>query len=122
MTVHRLPPVHPDDDYLVQVAIMNWNLADGDPYDFSLNINSSSLRFGPAGAAQGATRQMTDIDGDGDDDMLAYFEMQDSGIACGDTEVELIGERNAAYGDVPIPLIGVDNIQTEDCTVSSCHP
>ena len=44
-----------------------------------------------------------------------------SGIACGDTEVTLTGEKWIG-GDLPIPLIGTDSIQTEDCVTESCHP
>jgi hypothetical protein len=117
--------VYPDDDYQIQVAVLNTKVADGDPYDFNpANISSSTLKFGPAEAPNvmsgGAVN--VDVDGDGDSDRIFAFEMYDSGIACGDTEAELTSSRYVSGGDIEIPVIGTDTIQTEDCETGGCHP
>jgi hypothetical protein len=115
--------VYPDDDYQVQVAIINTKVADGDSYDFNpSDVSRYDLSFGPAQAEAIGNPVSTDVDGDGDTDRIFAFEMQDSGIACGDTEVELTSERSGWPGDVDIPLIGTDAIQTEDCETTGCHP
>jgi hypothetical protein len=114
--------VYPNDDYQVQVAVKSTSVADGDAYDFNpFSINANTLKFGPGEAANVITPISADVDGDGDSDRIFAFEMQDSGIACGDTEVTLLGSRNPPPGDtVGIPLVGMDSIQTEECV--SCHP
>jgi hypothetical protein len=113
--------VYPDDTYLVQVAVLETQVANGDPYDFDADDASRySLRFGPA-EAQYETYVQTDVDGDGDTDKVYTFQMQETGIACGDTEVTLTGEKWTG-GDLTIPLVGTDTIQTEDCVTESCHP
>ncbi|MGI9308369.1 MAG: hypothetical protein ACR2P6_03835, partial [Gammaproteobacteria bacterium] len=112
--------VYPEDDYLVQVAVLTTSVEDDDPYDFS-SVDHDSLRFGPAGAEHNDYVE-TDVDNDGDDDTVYTFWMDETGITCGDTEVTLTGERSVWRGEVPIPLIGTDTIQTEDCQTGNCHP
>ena len=115
--------VYPDDDYQVQVALLSTSVADGDPYDFNASsVSRYDLKFGPGQANATGSGLNADIDGDGDTDKIYAFEMQESGIACGDTEVELTAERSGYPGDVYIPLIGTDSIQTEDCETTGCHP
>jgi len=112
--------VYPDDEYLVQVAVLSTSVADGDDYDFNGALRSS-LRLGPAGA-QYQSYVNTDVEPDGDTDTVYTFWMSETGITCGDTEVMMTGTRSVAGGDIPIPLIGIDTIQTEDCETSDCHP
>jgi hypothetical protein len=112
--------VYPDDDYLLQVALLSTSIADGDAFDFSpSSVSRYSLRFGP-GEAQVNTYLKTDVDSDGDTDIVYTFAMQDTGITCGDTEVSMTGDRYAG-GELRIPMVGSDNIQTEDCE-TECHP
>jgi hypothetical protein len=111
--------VYPDDSYLVQVGVKTTSVADGDPYDFNGAIHNS-VRFGP-GEAENNGYVSSDFDGDGDTDTIYTFQMQDTGIFCGDTEVVMTAER---YTGEPlrIPLVGMDAIQTEDCVAGGCHP
>jgi len=113
--------VYPNDDYEIQVAVLTTSVADGDPFDSPTDVDAASLKFG-AGEASAVSSLTTDVDGDGDDDQIYNFDMFTSGIACGDTEVELIGERHVTGGDIPIPVVGIDLIQTEDCDTGGCHP
>ena len=104
------------------VALIRTSVDDGDPYDFNpSSVSRYDLSFGPGQASATGNGLNADVDGDGDTDKIYAFEMQASGIACGDTEVELTSELSGYPGDVDIPLIGTASIQTEDCTVG-CHP
>lgn len=117
--------VYPDDSYQLQVAILSTSVSAGDAYDFNPgSVSLSALQFGPGetGNVMAGGSISTDVDGDGDTDRIFAFEMQDSGIFCGDTEVQMTSTRSVAGGDIPIPLIGTDSIQTEDCTTTTCHP
>ena len=49
------------------------------------------------------------MDGDGDLDLVVHFRTQDTGIACGDTEVTLTGET---FGG---SIEGRDSIVTTGC-------
>jgi hypothetical protein len=114
--------VYPDDDYQIQVALIRTSVDDGDPYDFNpSSVSRYDLSFGPGQASATGSGLNADVDGDGDTDKIYTFEMQASGITCGDTEVELTSVLSGYPGDVNIPLIGTDGIQTEDCT-EGCHP
>lgn len=112
--------VYPDDNYLLQVAVLSTSVANGDPYNFT-GVTPGSLRFGPAGA-QHQSYFNTDVEPDGDTDTVYTFRMIDTGIACGDVSVTMTGSRSVPGGDIPIPLIGTDSIQTLDCEVDGCHP
>jgi hypothetical protein len=113
--------VFPNDDYEIQVVVMTTSVADGDPFDSPNGLEASTLKFGP-GEATAVSSLAADVDGDGDTDRIYNFEMADSGIACGDTEVELSGEKYVSGGDITIPMTGIDFIQTEDCETGGCHP
>jgi hypothetical protein len=117
--------VYPNDDYQIQVAVLNTNVADGDAYNFNPSyIADDGITFGP-GAAQNVMpggHVNADVDGDGDTDRIFAFDMYDSAIACGDTEVETYSSRSVSGGDIPIPVIGIDTIQTEECDTGGCHP
>jgi hypothetical protein len=58
-----------------------------------------------------------DYDNDTNLDANFHFKKIDSGISCGDTEVELEGET---YSDAPFE--GTDMIETFDCDTNDCHP
>jgi hypothetical protein len=113
--------VYPNDNYQVLVATLQMRVAEGDSIDFS---GSDNLKVGPGEAPNVINAISQDVDGDGLADTIYAFEMQDSGIACGDTELRVTGER-AVYIDGQrgvVPFEGADTIQTEDCETGNCHP
>ena len=110
--------VRPDDSYIVPVGVLGMNTADGDAIDLdATQVDPASLRFGPAEAPHTGTPLTTDLDGDSNMDVIFGFQMQDSGIACGDTELEMTG---SLYSTLPIE--GTDSITTTDCQTNQCHP
>ena len=110
--------VRPNDDYTVTVGIMGMNTADGDSIDLdpAAEIDPATLKFGIGEAGNVITPVTGDFDADSNGDMLVGFSMQDSGIACGDTEVELTGNMYSG-----LPIIATDFIETTDCEINSCH-
>jgi hypothetical protein len=54
-------------------------------------VNPETIRFGPA-QAESISERITDIDQDGDTDLILQFSTAETGIACGDTEATLVGE------------------------------
>ena len=96
----------------IRVAVLG-----SDSFDVSA-IDPSTLRFGPKGAA--AFQQAgpglfqksypEDVDGDGYDDLIAGFLIQDTGIACGDETATLTGGTYAG-----VAFQGYDWIETVKC-------
>jgi hypothetical protein len=110
--------VRPDDDYQLTVGILGMNTADGDALDLdATQVDVDSLRFGPAEAPNTSSPITGLLDGDSNTDLLVSFSMLDSGIACGDTEVEMTGSLYSGQ-----PIEGVDTITTTDCETTGCHP
>jgi hypothetical protein len=115
--------IRPNDDYNVTVALLGMQVANGDAVDVTPgtdgadDIDPASLSIGPAGTSSIGTPVITDIDGDTHDDMLVTFNAFDAGIACGDTELEVTGEKISG-----IPVEAMDSIVTEDCDTGGCHP
>lgn len=90
----------------VPVAVLS-----ADDFDASVDLDASTLTFGPSGARI-AHRQghVQDVDGDGDLDMLLHFKTKDTGIACGDTTATLKGET---FGGQAVE--STDTITTVGC-------
>jgi hypothetical protein len=115
--------IRPNDSYNVTVAVLGMRVADGDAEDVTPgtdtadDIDPATLRFGPAETSNTGPPVITDIDGDTHDDMLVTFNAFDAGIACGDTELEVTGEKISG-----IPIKASDSIVTEDCDTGGCHP
>jgi len=122
--------IRPNDNYNVIVALLGMRTSAGDAINlyperertfnavYSANgVDRETLRLGPAETAAIGTPIVTDIDGDSYDDLLVNFNVYDAGIACGDTELKLIGNMNSG-----LPIEGFDTIVTEDCSTGTCHP
>jgi hypothetical protein len=67
------------DDDLVPVALLDGAVG-------SSRIDPSTVRFGPSGVEAAPTRFVSkDVDSDGDDDLLFFFDAQEIGIDCATT-------------------------------------
>ena len=120
--------IRPDENYNVVAAMLGMRQAAGDAVDFFPELEGTagtpnpdgldraSLRFGPAETPAVGTAIVTDVDGDSYSDLLVNFNVFDAGIACDDTQVSLVGEKNSG-----IPIEAADAIVTEDCSTTSCH-
>jgi hypothetical protein len=77
----------------IPVAILTTSKTDGDRRDFdATEVDPDSVAFGPAGAFMDhQAAHYEDVDDDGDTDLLLHFQVQESGVASGDTEVSLTG-------------------------------
>lgn len=74
-------------------------------------VNPASVAFGSDGAGiVHGSGHSSDVDGDGDLDLLLHFKTQDSGVECGDRYMELTGETLAG-----IRIAGKDSIKTVGC-------
>jgi hypothetical protein len=110
--------VRPNDNYQVTVGVLGMSTTDGDPIDLdATQVDPASLKFGPAETPNSLSPVIGDLDNDSHNDLLVGFSMLDSGIACGDTEMEVTGELYSG-----LPIEGVDSISTADCETTSCHP
>jgi len=79
-----------------------------DSFD-ALQVAPDSARFGP-GQAVTARYRVKDVDNDGDDDLLLVYRIQQTEIACSDTQAILTGEL---YDGTPIT--GTDSVQPKNC-------
>lgn len=73
-------------------------------------INFASLVFGPNNAPADRHGYAYDVDDDGDNDYVFVFNIQETGIGCGDTVAELTGET--FDGSM---IKGSDSIETIGC-------
>lgn len=113
-----LNEVRPDSNDFLTVGLTGLKAAAGDGQDFSpLQVDETTVSFGPAGAANIAAPLKGDFDGDGITDKAVAFNTQDTGIACGDTEVIMTGQT---YTGEQFTATGP--IETVDCESNSCHP
>jgi hypothetical protein len=102
--------INPDAGGFVAVAILTTSIAAGDAADFyALDVDPSTVMFGPAGAVIARDAKVKDVDGDGDDDLILHFKISDTGIACGDTEATLTGETFSG-----------DSIEGTDSLITRC--
>ena len=110
--------VYPDAAGVVKVGLLSSSIANGEQSDFDANqVDTASLKFGPTEASVLGIYADVDINGDGNPDLMTSFAMPDTGIVCADTEVTLSGATNSGK-----TFSATDEIQTEDCVVSGCHP
>lgn len=78
--------------------------------DFNtMDVDASTVSFGPAGAAEIHANgpHPEDVDRDGDTDLVFHFQFGDTGLSCGDTQATLDGrlQDNRRF-------VGVDAIRT----------
>ncbi len=90
----------------IDVAI----LSVGEFFEAPNAIDPLTLKFGPREANIWGSPQIRDVDGDGDDDLVVKFLIQQSGIACGDTQASLSG-RTFDFQSIS----GSDAINTFNC-------
>jgi hypothetical protein len=102
----------------VDVAILTTSVAAGDSRDFDASlVKIGTLRFGVGKTGIKGSAELTDVDGDADNDMQLEFRINDAGIVCADTSVKLTGET---WNDELI--MGTDTIDTVNCDTNECHP
>jgi len=82
-------------------------LTEGD-FD-ALQVDPDTAEFGP-GHAETARYQVKDVDRDEDDNLLLYYGIQKTEIACSDTKAIFTGEL---YDGTSIA--GTDSVQTKNC-------
>lgn len=81
-------PLNPKSRGKIPVAILG-------SHDFVVtNIDRDSVRFGPEGATGKCDWVGTDVNGDGDLDLVCHFPLQDAGFVTSDTEATLTGMSN----------------------------
>lgn len=86
-------------------------LSVGEFFDAPTLIDPLSLKLGPRQAnIWGNDARARDVDGDGDDDLLVKFLTQQTGIACGDSQVNLSGRTFGLQ-----TISGADAVNTFNC-------
>lgn len=104
--------VFPETTRVINVAVLTTSVADGEEEDFdATEVNPGTLKFGIGEAPNVGVPRVTDVDNDGDNDVIFAFNTQDTGIVCGDTEASLTGKTYS--GGL---FAGVDSVVTADCT------
>jgi len=90
----------------IEVAI----LSAGVYFDAPILIDPLKLKFGPREANSWGSPHARDVDGDGDEDLVVKFLIQQSGIACGDTRASVSGRTFDVQS-----ISGSDAINTFNC-------
>ena len=90
----------------VKVAI----LSVGEFFEAPSVIDPLSLKFGPRQGNIFGDPQVRDVDGDGDGDLVVKFLIEQSGIACGDTQASVSGRTFASQS-----ISGTDVTNTFNC-------
>jgi hypothetical protein len=104
-------------DETVTVAVLGMSVSAGDAYDFdATQVDPEMVWLGPNEAQYVSASVVDDIDGDSQLDLLIDFSIVETGIACGDTTVDLTGATYA--GDL---IFGEESINTVHCEEPSCH-
>jgi hypothetical protein len=97
--------INPNSTKVINVAIFSVNGFD------ATAVDSSTVRFGTTGIEAAPIRvAMRDVDGDGQFDMVLRFEIQNTGIRCGDTSASLTGQTSSG-----VSFIGSSPIKTVQC-------
>ncbi len=97
--------INPGSNKNVNVAIFSVNGFD------ATSVDTGTVRFGATGAeATPIDVRLTDVDGDGRRDMVFRFQIQDTGIQCGDTSAFLAGQISGGPS-----FIGSSPLTTVQC-------
>jgi hypothetical protein len=97
--------INPKSKGKIPVAILTTDTFD------ATNVDASTVLFGRTGTEASPVHwALKDVDGDGDTDMILHFNIQDTGIVCGDTSAFLTGKTLS--GQV---IEGSDSINTVGC-------
>lgn len=98
-------PINPKSNGVISVAILSTSTFE------ATKIDPLTVKFGPNQATEVHGRShIEDVNGDRKFDLILHFNMQETGIQCGDTSVFLTGET---FGGQPIT--GFDLIRTLGC-------
>ena len=101
--------VNPRSEGVIAVAILTTNDFD------ATTVDPLSIKFGPNEAVAALDASHTeDVNGDGRLDLVLHFNVQDTGITCGDTAVVLTGTTLDGQ-----PFSSFDSIQTVGCKSKS---
>jgi len=105
VTIDVRSTINPRSKGVIPVVIFTTNTFD------AATVDPLSVRFGPGNAAEAhATGHLTDVDGDGDLDLMLHFRTQDAAIPCGATSASLTGQTFTAQA-----IQGTDTITTTGC-------
>lgn len=80
-----------------------------------LEVDPSTVRFGPDQASPTPSHDYEDVNNDGFMDRIFHFNTQEAGIVCGDTEATLNGETFFNK----ISITGTDKVNTAGCKSST---
>jgi streptogramin lyase len=97
--------INPKDQGIVSVAVLSTDSLD------ATTIIPSTIRFGKSGTeATPVSSKIKDYNKDGKNDILLQFNIQDTHIACGDTQALLTGQTTNGFY-----LQGIESISTVGC-------
>lgn len=85
-------------------------LSVGEFFQAPTQIDPLTLKLGPSQGNIWGAPKVRDVNGDGQDDLVVRFLIQQLGIACGDTQVTMIGRTDSSQF-----VSGTDVINTFNC-------
>ena len=103
--------VYPNKTGKLPVAVLS--AADFD----ATQVDPTTLKFGLGEANAVDAPVIANVDGQFGPDTTVKFKVEESGIFCDDTEVNLSGETYAGE-----PFVGADTIDASQCETGGCHP
>jgi hypothetical protein len=96
--------INPKSHGLIRVAVLSTEEFD------ATTVDPGSVRFGRQGLMEdGGKTRFKDVDGDGRDDLILHFRINETGIQCGDTSAALTGRTfngRAIHGSDSIRTVG----------------
>jgi hypothetical protein len=104
-------PVNPKSSGRISVAILTTNPINNITTFDATMVDRTSVRFGATGSeAAPVHATQSDVDGDGDVDLVLQFDTERTGIACGATKATLTGRTRAGE-----PFSASDAVVTVGC-------
>jgi len=105
--------VNPKSHGVTPVAILTTDSVENTPFLDASTIDVTKIRFGLNGTETVPVHDaLEDVDGDGDLDLILHFNIQKTGINCGDSSVVLTGETFDGQA-----IKGSDSIVTVGCKI-----